>query len=186
MFKIGLSGNIASGKSEVEKLLQNKGFQVIDLDKISHKFLDEDEKIRHKIYIEFNTLDRKDLSKIVFSNSKKRKILENIVHPELKNFIISLNSKETVFISGALIYEAGFDNLFNKIIFVDAPYETRLQRLMKRNNIDEKTAQTIMNCQNDNNKTKADYIIQNNSTIEELNKNLDEVLNSINVTHNIF
>ena len=63
MIKVGLSGKIASGKSEVEKILQNLGYLVFDLDKISHSLFD-DEIIKTKILNTFKTLNRKEIGKI--------------------------------------------------------------------------------------------------------------------------
>ena len=178
MLKIGLTGNIASGKSEVEKILSDMGYYVHDLDKITHK-LYESSDINKKIMKEFNTTDRKKISQIVFSDKNKLKTLENIIHPELKKFILNLKSDEIVFVSGALIYEAGFDYLFDKIIFVDSSYETRFLRLKKRNNLSYEEAKIRMDIQNPDNKSKADFIIENNSTIDNLKKQVIETLEKI-------
>ena len=75
-----------------------------------------------------------------------------------------------------MLFEAGFDKLFDKIIFIDAPYEMRLKRLMKRNNLDLKSAEIRLNAQNDNNKMKADYIIDNSKTIQDLEEAIDSIL----------
>ena len=180
MIKIGLTGNIASGKSEVENILLKKGFVVVDLDKISHQLLEKDDEIKKKILGEFETLKRTELAKIVFNDLNKKKILENIIYPKLKEYIINIfkinKDKKAVIVSGALIYEAGFQDLFDKIIFIDSKKELRLSRLMKRNNIDKNTALQRINCQNDKNKTKADVIIENNSDIATLNNKIDNAI----------
>ncbi len=180
MVKIGLTGNIASGKSEVEKIFLKKGFIVVDLDKISHQLLENNDEVRMSVLNEFNTLNRIELAKIVFSDLNKKKILEDIIYPKLKEYIINLfkinNDKRVVVVSGALIYEAGFDVLFDKIIFVDANKDLRLKRLMKRNNLDKETALKRIDCQNDDNKTKADIIIENNSDIKDLNTKINNII----------
>ena len=134
MIKIGLTCNIASGKSEVENIFLKKGFIVVDLDKISHQLLENDDEVKNKVLDEFKTLDRAELAKIVFSDLNKQKILEDIIYPKLKEYIIKCfkinEDKKALIISGALIYEAGFSSLFDKIIFVDAKKELRLKRLM--------------------------------------------------------
>ncbi len=174
MLKLGLTGNIASGKSQVEKMLENKGYKVIDLDIVAHEFLENNEQIK----THFKTLDRKIIANIVFSNANEKKYLESILHPLIYDFILEEFKKdyEKIVISGALLYEAGFDKLFDKIIFVDANYETRLKRLMARNNLDEKPAKQRLDAQNNNYKLKADYIIENNSTLEDLKKAIDLIL----------
>lgn len=180
MIKIGLTGNIASGKSEVEKIFLKKGFIVVDLDKISHQLLENNDEVKMSVLNEFNTLNRIELAKIVFGDLNKKKILEDIIYPKLKEYIINLfkinNDKRVVVVSGALIYEAGFDVLFDKIIFVDANKDLRLKRLMKRNNLDKETALKRIDCQNDDNKTKADIIIENNSDIKDLNTKINNII----------
>ncbi len=181
MIKIGLTGNIASGKSEVENILLKKGFIVVDLDKVSHQLLKNNTVVQSEVLKEFKTSDRNELAKIVFSDLDKKKKLENIIYPKLKEYIINTfeinKDKKAVIISGALIYEAGFDGLFDKIIYIDAKKEIRLKRLMKRNKTDEKTALKRMNCQNDN-KLKADIIIENNSDFENLNNKVNALIAS--------
>ena len=149
MIKIGLTGNIASGKSEVEKIFLKKGFIVVDLDKISHQLLENNDEVKMSILNKFNTLNRIELAKIVFGDLNKKKILEDIIYPKLKEYIINLfkinNDKRVVVVSGALIYEAGFNELFDKIIFVDANKDLRLKRLMKRNNLDKECNPTVKN-----------------------------------------
>ena len=174
MFKLGITGNIASGKSQVEKILENNGFKVYDLDIVAHEFL----KNNNKIYNHFHTLDRKKIAEIVFSDENEKKYLESILHPLLYNFVLDEFKKNynKIAISGALLFEAGFDKLFDKIIFVDAPYDIRLKRLMNRNNLSENTAKLRLNVQNNNYKNKADYIIQNSTTLDDLKKTINLIL----------
>ena len=166
MLKLGLTGNICAGKSQVEKMLEDKKYKVIDLDVIAHKLLENNQQIKDH----FKTLDRKKIADIVFSNSSEKKYLENILHPMLYNYVLDEFKKdyEKIVISGALIYEAGFSELFDKIIFVDAPYNLRLERLMKRNNLTIEEAKKRLDVQSSEYKTKADYVIENTSTLEDL------------------
>lgn len=183
MLKIGISGKIASGKSEVENILQSLGYKVFDLDKLSHNLLKNNEKIKASILAEFKTLDRKELGNIVFKDIKQKEKLENIIHPELKNIILNIfeeNKKEkAVFVSGALLFKTGFYKLFDKTIFVEAKDEIRLERLMKRNNLSKKEALIRLNKQDDGN--KADFIIENNSNINELKTNIEKLLKDLNI-----
>lgn len=177
MLKLGLTGNIASGKSEVEKILKNKGYKVIDLDIVSHEFLENNS----EIYEHFKTLDRNTIAKIVFSDVKEKEYLESVLHPLLYKFVLEEFKKNysKIVISGALLYEAGFNKLFDKIIFVDAPYEIRLKRLIKRNNLSESEAGKRLNCQNNNYKNQADFVLENIGTIEELEKSINLILSNL-------
>lgn len=178
MLKIGITGNIASGKSEVEKIISSLGFLVVDLDIVSHELLENDEKLKSAIFKEFQTLERKKIANIVFNNKEKLEKLNNIFHPILKKYILNLfnEASSTVFISGALIYEAGFNNLFDKMIFVDSTYETRLERLIKRNNLTVEEAKIRLEKQNTKFKDKADFIVENDGDIEELKEKIQKIL----------
>lgn len=176
--KIGITGNIAAGKSEVETIIKDSGFIVYDLDKITHE-LYENESIKSQLVKVFNTSNRNEISKIVFNSKEKMKLLEAIIHPELKNFIQSIDDKKLVFISGALIYEANFDTYFNKIIFVTAPKDLRLKRLIKRNNYTEAEALKRIEFQSSNYHDKADFIISNDTTIEDLKTKVQEILTKL-------
>ena len=178
MNKIGLTGNIASGKSEVEKILSDLGFCVIDLDKVTHKLYQNDT-IKTKLEEVFKTSDRNSIAKIVFDDKTKLKNLEEIFHPILKEYITNIKSNKITFVSGALIYEAKFDSLFDKIIFVTADFDIRLKRLMMRNNLSKEEAIKRISSQNSKYISKADYIIENNTTKEELKQKVTVLLSKI-------
>lgn len=186
MIKIGLTGAIASGKSEAEKILK-KILPVVDLDIVSHKILEED--VREEILKEFNTLNRKEIGKVVFQDIEKRKKLEEIIHPRLKTYVLNFfeekKDKKAVVVSGALLYEAGFFPLFDKTIFIDAPKNIRLERLQKRNSLNREDALIRINSQKNEGKTKADFIIQNTGTIEELKEKIKQIVSIIEIQDSI-
>lgn len=178
MLKIAITGNIASGKSTVEKIIENNGYKVYDTDKIAHKILENSEEVK-KV---FKTVDRKEIAKIVFSSPEKLKLLESIIHPKVKEEILKIfNSEEKlVFISIPQLFESGFDTLFNKIIYVTADRALRLERLIKRNNLTIEEAEIRINAQVDTNKIeKSDYIIENNTDLADLQNKVKEVLELI-------
>ena len=166
MLKIAITGNIASGKSEVEKIIA-QNFPVFDADKIAHKFL--------------GNVDRRALGEKVFSDPVARKKLENYIHPKVKDEILKIFSEsqdKCVFVSIPLLFETGFDKLFDKIIFVQCDDKLRLERLMKRNNFTKEQALKRMNAQmpQDDKINKSDFVIHNNSTKEELAEQVNELL----------
>ena len=176
MLKIALVGNIASGKSTVEKILEEKGFKVYDTDKIAHEILANS----NEIIKEFGTNDRKEIAKIVFSNNKKLKLLESIIHPRVKKELEEIfNSNERiVFVSVPQLFEAGFETMFDKIIYITADKSIRLERLIKRNNFTTEEAQRRIEAQNESEKaTKSDFVLENNGSIDELNFKIEKVLN---------
>lgn len=179
MIKVGIAGNIASGKSQVEKIIANNGYRVFDLDKTTHSLYENSDVLKSKLKLEFDTFERCEVSKIVFEDKDKLKTLENIIYPMIKDEMFKIfdenKEQEKIFISGALLFETGFNKFFDKIIFVEAEPEIRLARLMKRNNLTENEALKRINAQI-NNKHLADIVVENDGTIDELELKVKEVL----------
>ena len=176
MLKIAIVGNIASGKSTVEKILEERGFKVYDTDKIAHEILAYNKDITK----EFGTNDRQEIAKIVFSAPDKLRKLEEIIHPLVKKELLKIfeSDLKTVFISVPQLFEAGFDTMFDKIIYITADENIRKERLIKRNSFTPEEAQKRMDAQSENNKKeKAGFVLENNSTIETLHNNLNKILN---------
>lgn len=181
MTKIAIVGNIASGKSTVEKILESKGFGVYDTDKIAHGFIDDAKEFFPEAIID-GTIDRKLLGQIVFSDKGKLNLLESIIHPKVKEFIENIDSSDTVFISVPQLFEAGMESLFDKIIFVSAPLEVRLERLMKRNNLTREEALVRINAQlrEEEKISKCDYVIVNNGSADELMRQVERCFHFLN------
>lgn len=139
---IGLIGGIGSGKTLVAQLLRELGGYVIEADKLGHEALRQPElrariveRWGEQILDEHGEIDRARLAKIVFSDPRERQALEAVVHPYIGRRIAeeieqARNNPAARFIviDAALLLEAGWQRVCDKVIFVDAPAHLRQQR----------------------------------------------------------
>ena len=180
MLKIAIVGNIASGKSTVEKIIEEKGFKVYDTDKIAHKILETNK----EVIKEFGTNDRKELAKIVFSNPNKLKNLESIIHPLVKEELLRIfkNNIDIIFVSVPQLFEAGLESLFDKIIYITANENIRKDRLIKRNSFTPEEALIRIKAQKEADKAKkSDFVIKNNGSLDELEEQTLKILSLISI-----
>lgn len=191
MKKIAICGNIASGKTTVQKFLEGKGYKVLDTDEVSHELLT----IKNKELFEtFKHLDvfgdngefsRYKVGQLIFSNEEYRKKIAEIMHPqiarEIEKFFDKNKSEELLFVGIPLLFEANMQGMFDKILFVYTDDDIRLKRLLARNNYTLTHAKARMNSQMTQEKKiqMSDYIINNNGDLEELYKNLFKLLEQI-------
>ena len=188
---IGITGSIACGKSTVSGYLKSKGYVVIDADKIGHEALDSDY-VKEKLILTFgndilenNKINRRKLGELVFGKSNNLNILNSIIHPEIRKKILEKidknNDKELIFIDVALLFEAKFDDLVDKIIVVYVDENTQLTRLMKRNSISKKEALSrIVSQMSPIEKAKlGDYTVNNNLDVINTYEQVDKVLSEL-------
>lgn len=185
MIKIAITGNIASGKSTVEQIIKAHGYKVLCADEVSHGLLDNDKDVVEKVLKLFNTTDRKAIGEMVFKNPKLKKELEKLIHPKIKEeidiFLKKNNAEKLVFVSVPLLYEAKFENIFDKVILVCAERKTRLERLIKRNSFTEGQANARIEAQIEQSQKEklADYLMDNNKSLKELKKQTLKIIKAL-------
>jgi len=188
MLLVALTGSIASGKTVVAAIFKELGCYVSSSDAIAHELILPQNPAWKKLISRFGdkilnqdqTINRKKLGKLIFSNNKDRQFLNSLLHPlvmERKKKIIQSLKKEKkykIFISeAALTIEAGLTDFFDKTIVTYCKSATQIQRLQKRDNISKKEALSKISSQlPQKDKIKvADYVINTSGnfrkTIEE-------------------
>ena len=190
MIKIAITGNIAAGKSIVEKILKDLHYPVIDTDKIVHNLFVESDDLNTELRAAFgdfdictnHLIDRKKLARIVFSDKKLLSKLEKITHPyiidEVMKFFEQNADANFTFVAVPLLYEVNWGYLFDKVIMVAADDDIRLARLMESRNLSKEDALKRMNAQipQDEKIQFADFVIYNNTNYVDLSRQINQVL----------
>jgi len=192
-YAVALTGGIATGKSTVIKLLSEKGFRVIDADKIAHEILDEQHtKISEMFgdsFVKEGKVDRTLLGSVVFADPEKRKALENLLHPLIYDKISEEAEKmdkraEPYIVDIPLFYEGGRYGI-EKVIVVYAKKEQQLDRLMQRDGYskDEALARIASQIDIEDKRENALYVINNSTTphnlVSEVERVTEEILGDI-------
>lgn len=197
---IGLTGQSGAGKGEVCRILNEYGIKSIDTDAVYHKLLIPPSECIDELTAFFGTqildqsgtVNRKALASIVFApgNQSKLEVLNKITH----KFILSETEKKicmfekegdrAVVIDAPLLFESGFDKKCDTVISVIALYETRLERVIKRDSIDKEQAALRLRSQNDDSfyTDKSDYVIHNNGGTDDLRQQIRVILQKITGT----
>ncbi len=191
MLKVGLTGNIASGKSIVESFFEKKGIPVINADDVAHELLEKNPEIQEKvkqlfgsedIYSENGKLSRYKIGQIVFCDEEKLEALEAILHPpvikRIEEFFEMHKDSEIVLASVPLLFEIDMTPKFDKTILVCADKKIRLQRLMNRSGYSLEYALERINSQisQEAKRNLADFIIENNNDILELELQINKII----------
>ena len=193
MIKVGITGNIASGKTTVSNFFKNKNAFIFNADKEAKKHIKNHSSLQKKIISIFgqkivlgNSIDFKKLSEIAFINKKNQNMLNGLVWPEVSILIDnafkkSLQNKYKYFIvDAALLFEANFQHFFDYIILVTADKELRISRAIKRKTIDLYQIKKRMDLQMpDNEKISMSDFVINNNNINTLKISFNEILKKI-------
>ena len=188
---IGITGSIACGKSTVSDYLIAKGYTIIDADKLGHVALTSDDvkrKLAEKFgdeILENNEISREKLGKLVFGNDNNLKILNSIIHPKIKELILKLQEEhrdeDLVFLDIALLYEANFVDLVEKVAVVYVDEDVQLERLMTRNSLSKEEAIKRIESQMSPREKAAlgDFVINNSYSKEDTFQQIDEILEKL-------
>lgn len=186
---IALTGGISTGKSTVCNLFKLHGFLTIDADEISHELLDQNSnKISTMFgeqYVQDNKVLRKKLGTIIFSNEENKLKLEALLHPLIKEEIIKKSrifesQNKPYFVDIPLFFEK-MNYPISKSLVVYTPKDIQVQRLMKRDKIDEEEALLKISNQMDIEEKKklANLVIDNSTNLKNLQIEVERIIGEI-------
>ena len=180
----GLTGGIASGKSTVARVLEELGAKVIDADRVGHELLRRTSALHGQVVARFGQeiltpggeIDRGRLGSIVFGDPKKLRELNAIVHPRLIACVDELaaelrarNPGAVIVVDAAVIYEAGAEDRFRKILVAWCRPEQQIERLMAKTRLSRKDAlgRVASQIPPDEKRRRADYVIDCSGSLAE-------------------
>ncbi len=189
MLTIGLTGGIGSGKSRVATLFERLGVAVIDADVIARQLVEPGTDALTEIVTTFGgsvltsdgRLDRSKLAEIVFSDAGKKKRLENIIHPRVREQIRAFKEEHReqpyILVVIPLLLESGQHDLVDRVLVVDAAEAERIRRVQARDGRSERQIRAIIDSQADDaaRRAAADDYLDNNGTLTELEQSVHEL-----------
>ncbi|HSA55096.1 MAG TPA: dephospho-CoA kinase [Gemmatimonadaceae bacterium] len=191
MLSVALTGNIASGKSEVARRFAQHGAMVIDADELAREVVEPGEpawqdivaRWGRRVLLPDERIDRTALRRIVFSDHEARAALERIVHPRIGERRAALlrearaRGTRIVISDIPLLFEAGLEDQFDRVVLVDAPEAVRLARLHAYRGLGEAEARRMIEAQmpSDAKRPRATYVIDNDGSLTDLWEGTDRV-----------
>ncbi len=187
MFSVGLTGGIAGGKTTVSNLFSALGVPVVDTDIISRKLLEPGEVAYDQVCAHFagsiagpdGEIDRAKLRQVVFSNLDDKAWLECLLHPLIyrrsHEAILEHAKASYVLVVVPLLFETDFQALVERILVIDCPAEVQVERLLKRDHIDEPLARKMLAQQLSNSArlARAHDIIDNRENATDLSSQVE-------------
>jgi dephospho-CoA kinase len=189
MILIGLTGNIASGKSEVARMLAERGATVIDADELAREAVAPDTQALNDIIRRWGkdvlqpdgSLDRAALRRIVFADQLELDALNRIVHPGVTRLrdreiaVAKERGDQIIVCVIPLLFERNLVEEFDSIVLVDAPRPLRLERLVSTRGLEETEAMNMIASQMpaELKRARADYCIDNIGSLDDLEREVD-------------
>jgi len=188
-YAIALTGGIATGKSTVASLMALNGMRVIDADTISHEILDASSSwVRETFgneYVNGSKVNRTKLGSLIFCDDEKKKVLEEFLHPKIREEIQIRSIKQDGFkfpylIDIPLFFENSAYNIKDSVV-VYTPSDVQLERFIKRNKYSEEESLKRISSQMpiDEKKEKATWVIDNSKNLKHLQQEVEDFVNII-------
>jgi dephospho-CoA kinase len=195
---VGLTGGIASGKSTVAEILARQGAAIINADVLAREVVEPDRQAWTEIVNAFGTavlqpdraLDRQKLRAIIFDDPDARKKLESIIHPQVRALAEQRIREHAaagyavIVYEVPLLFEGNLQEWLRPVILVACDVDTQRNRLQSRDNLSAAQAQKHIDAQMslEAKRRLADYVIENNGSLEDLKRQVQAVLEKIKTT----
>jgi dephospho-CoA kinase len=187
-YVVVLTGGIASGKTAVSDLFAQRGIPVIDTDQIAHEIVEPGQPALKRITKVFGQeflgadgrLDRKKMRNAIFSSPQQKNRLESILHPaiaaEVDQLIAQVDEPWCILVV-PLLAETSLFSWINRVLVVDVDESVQIERVMARDKIRQKQAQSILDAQTSRRQrlALADDILDNSGSLEELEAMVDKL-----------
>lgn len=188
-FSVAITGGIGSGKSTVSNLIKELGYVVFSADDVYKDLLLDGEffsGVLNSVNVEFDgdkSSTLKKVASLVFSNKEALKALNDYTHPKIMQKLFELNSKQSgvVFNEVPLLFEGGYENLYDNVIVVYRDKQKRIESVIKRSNLtSNEVEERIKNQFNYENILKSKHtIIYNDGTVIDLAESVKAVVDGI-------
>jgi dephospho-CoA kinase len=180
VFRVGLTGGIASGKTTVADMFAEHGAGIVDTDLIAREVVEPGQAGLEAVVAEFGSgvllddgrLDRAALRRIVFNDSEQRKRLDSLLHPLIRaRTIVQIEALRAPYaiVVVPLLFESGFDALVDRVVVVDCPEDQQLERLCRRDGMEIGDARRMLAAQIDRQTrlARADDVVDNGGSPAE-------------------
>ena len=194
MIVIGLTGGIATGKSEVARILQGLGAVIIDADQVGHQAYTPHSETWDEVVKAFGSgilqpdgnIDRRKLGAIVFSDPSRLDQLNRIMHPRMAKMVSDRieNLRESdppaVVLEAAVLFEAGWESLVDEVWTTETPVQSAVDRLIVRNGLAEDDARKRISSQMSAQEraSRSQVVVDNSGDLPRLNSLVESLWNS--------
>lgn len=196
MLRVGLTGGIAAGKSEVSRRLAERGAVIVDADVLAREAVEPGsdglaevvEAFGEEILAPDGTLDRAALGTVVFADPSRREMLNAIIHPRVRaraaqiaRDAVAADPHAVVVQDIPLLVETGQAGAFDVVVVVDAPDDARIARLLARSGMGEAEARSRMAAQatREQRLAAADHVIENTGSLPALRESVDRLWDEV-------
>ena len=198
MIKLGVTGGLASGKTTTCQYLKEKGAPVFNADEEAKKILFEtpslwaklEKKYKQKISEPGGVINKSKLAKISFSSRENQQILNSIIHPyvekKFEKFVLIHGHENQIVVADVpLLFEGNFENHVDETLLIFTDLKIRIERAKNRGNLSEDQIKKRMQLQmsEEEKMKRADYIIKNNGSKEDLRKKIFAFYDELIKTH---